>query len=166
MRKLIFLLLLLAVVYSLTACVLLDSNQSVDNRNIASTYLGNVEIAGLQLGININDIDLTVFTITGRDIPKFDFLFEELGLILDSNENLATIQGWISEGIIFSISGKTFITVEEITNELGEHYNSYWYDREQSMRAVTYADIENNISLTLIYFDFDDTLVWVVVTSI
>ena len=130
MRKMIFFAVLWAVVFSLTACVLLDSSQSVDYRNIASTYLVGVDIAGLRPGLNVSEIDMTVFTATERDILQFDFLFEEIGLIADSNGNITTIQGWISEGVSFSINGKAFDTVAQIIEELGEHYNHYWYDRE------------------------------------
>jgi len=74
------------------------------------------------------------------------------------------IQGWASSGVIFKINGITFDTLAQITEELGGHHNDYWFDREQSMRAITYADIENDISLTVVYFDFDYALVWIILT--
>jgi len=149
---------------SLVACTLFDSNQAVYVRNISSTYLGSVEIAGLQLGTNINGIDFTSFTATERNILWFDYLFEEVGFIVDADENLTTIQGWISSGATFEINGMTFDTLMQITEELGGHHNDYWFDREQSMRAVTYADMQSGVSLTAVYFDFNDELVWVILT--
>jgi len=162
MGKLKLLMILLVFIFLLISC---DSGQSVDNRNIASTYLGNVNIAELQLGASINDIDLTVFLPTERNNVRYTYLFEEIGLITDTDGKLIYIHGWVLEaGVDFSINGKTLNTIAQITEELGEHYNDYWFDREQSMRAVTYTDKENNINLTLVYFEFNDALVWIILS--
>ena len=170
MRKGIFAVILMPILLFLTACAFFDSSQTVRAGDISSTYLGDVRIAGLRLSDNINDVDLSLFTPTGRDHVRFDYVFNEILFYTDSYGNFTQIWGilvWgeVYEGVSFSVNGNEFNTLEQLKNELGEHYNDYWFDRELGMRAITYADRENGINFTIAYSNYDGEFIWVILSE-
>ena len=170
LRKGVFSAFLMAVLLSLTACVFFDSSQAVRSGDISSTYLGGVTIAELRLGDNISEVDLSLFTPTGSDHVRFDYVFNEILFYTDSYGNFTQILGRLVwglgyEGVSFSVNGNELNTLEQLKDELGEYYNDYWFDREQGMRAITYADRENGINFTIAYSNYDGEFIWVILSE-
>ena len=168
MRKAVFAV-VFPLLFSLTTCAFFDSSQTVRTGDVSSTYLGGVTIAELQLGDNINEVDLSCFTPTGHDHVRYDYVFNEILFYTDSYGNFTEILGRLVwglgyEGVSFSVYGNEFDTLQQVKGELGEHYNDYWFDREQGMRAVTYADRENGINFTIVYSNYDESVWWVILT--
>ena len=169
MRKRIYTALLLGIIFSLTSCVFFNSSQTVKIGDISSTDLISVDIVGLRLGLNINDIDQTKLSLTPETNKRYKYAFDndnqtnerieyesdEIFMNTDTNDNITYIRGYL-----VNINGEAFDTVERIKAELGERYNEYWFDMELGYRAITYADKENNIALTVVYFRTDDDVIW------
>jgi hypothetical protein len=157
-KKLFSLVVFLMITFIVSAC---DSGQTVRTGNVDSTFLADVYIAGLQLGDNINDIDLSGFSPAYNESLRFDYSFQEIMFYVDTDGHLTKILGRMGVfhspreneyiGVTLSISGKELTTLSEIKYELGEQFYDYWYDREQNMRAATYTDKENNIIFTVVY---------------
>ena len=176
MKTVIFAMLMLILV-CLASCGFF-SGQNVKTGNTVSTDLNAVEISGMTLGLNVNDVDLLQFTPSLSEIPLFDYIFEEIRLKIDENGNIAQItansvdirdeNGDIVqiEGVSVDIGGRNFDSLEEIKSELGEHFHEYWFDWGQNMMAITYSDRENGIALTLVYIKTNNLLIWSILSMI
>ena len=159
MRKVILVSILLLVLSSITACTLFDSAQSIRSGNAQSTDLDNIDIAGLRLGLNRTEIDLTQFSPSIDVNSNFDIIFQDVRLKVDAVGDITYIHG-----VSVNINGDVFDNVEQIKTALGEHFNGYWFDREQDMRAVTYTDRENNITLTIVYSNTSNVFIWAILS--
>ena len=161
MRKTIFIVALLMILCSLTACFLFDSSQTVRSGDAQSTDLTTVDIAGLILGQNRNDIDLTQFSPSVHVNATYDIIFQQARLRVDADGNITYILGFS-----VNIDGETFDNIERIKTVLGEYYNAYSFDREQDMMAITYTDRENNIAFTAVYSNTSNAFIWAILSKV
>jgi len=161
MRKVIFAAILMTILFSLTACFLLDSSQSVRSGNVQSTDLASIDIAGLRLGLNRNEIDLAQFSPSTAINSTYDIIFQEVRLRIGNVDDITYILGFS-----INIDGETFDNIEQIKMVLGEHYNEYSFDKEQDMRAITYTDRENNIALTIVYSNTSNAFIWAILSMV
>ena len=161
MRKIIFLSVTLFFLIFMTAC---DSGQRIriDN-NTPSTNLSDIYIESLKIGNDINNADMSIFTHTQSQNDFFSFWFKEIAFKSTDNGVITEIFIREPDEIDYFINGKNDLkTIEQITDELGQNYNEYQYDRQQSLRAITYTDRENKINFTLVYSDYDNNLIWLI----
>ena len=164
MKKAIISVFSIMFVILIASCALIDSKQTIISDEKNSVNLEGVNISGLSIGSNINRADVSVFSAASRDIVGFDFLFEEVALNTSSEGEFTKIQGWISSGALLNINGNTLYSKDEIIKELGDNHNNYWFDKEQSLRAITYTDRGNKTNLSLIFSDIEETLIWVILS--
>jgi len=142
----------------------------VNDKDLQSTDLSSVTVAGLRLGLNIDDIDMAVFRETEKGYILHGFVNDEeyndeVYIDVEPDGTITKIQGRLHIGLWYEINGTDNLqSLQDIKDELGDNYNDYLYSRELGYNAITYTDKENDISLTFFYSMFDGKLIWAVLT--
>ena len=161
MKRIAFASVVLLLLTIMSACR--DGGQRINDSNLQSTDLSNIYIAGLTIGSNANDIDMSMFSHTESRNELYTFWFKEIAIKSDDDGLITKILAREPRENDYYINGKNdLLTVEQIKGELGQYHNDYRYDREQGLRAITYSDKENKIRFTLVYSDYDNSLIWLI----
>ena len=144
-------------ILALALPVLRDSGQRVRiDSTLESTDLSGVEIEGVKIGSPIDDIDLSRFTPNTDVHPDYayDYEFDEIRINVDGNGNVSRLFGssfTYSHGME-AVGFRQYSTkINEAASLIGGSFNTYWFDREQGMKANTYVDKDAGISLTVTY---------------
>jgi len=177
MKKSIVLIITISLLFVLTSC---DGGYGrINDKDLQSTDLSNVTIAGLRLGSNTNNIEMFVFRKTDRGYILYGFVNneifttvidetypDEVFIDVEPDGTITRIDGRIHIGLGFEINGTDSPqTLHEIKELLGNNYNDYLYSREIRYNGLTYADAENGIILTFLYSMDDDQLIWAILSS-
>ncbi len=103
-------------------------------------------------------MDLGKYTYSDRYSGDYRYLFDEICIDVNENDNITSIHSRFDEG-------KTEITVNDISNIktideveeiLGEDYYDGIFDWEQFLNSYVYYDRENNMVAEFVYFNFDE----------
>jgi hypothetical protein len=171
--------LIAALIVVMSACTTYFGYGRIKDDNLQSTDLSNVTIAGLRLGSNTNDIEMSVFRKTDRGYILYGFVQDEIQTtVLDEtypdevfidvepDGTITRIDGRVHIGLEFEINRVNNLqSVQEIKDLLGNNYNDYLYSRELGYNAITYTDAENSIILTFLYSLHDGELIWSILSS-
>ena len=169
MRKSIILIITISLLFVLTSCD--DGYGRINDKDLQSTDLSSVTIAGLRLDSNTNDIEMSVFRKTDRGYILTGFvndeeIKDEVYIRVEPYGTITRIDGRIHIGLGFEINGTDSPqSLQEIKDLLGDNYNEYLYSRELRWNGLTYTDTENDISLTFFYDMSDDSLIWWAILS-
>jgi hypothetical protein len=178
LKKIFFFFITITLFLALTLCN--GGYGRINDKNLQSTDLSGVTIAGLRLGSNANDLEMSIFRETDRGYILFGFVSDELLSALpdDAYTNDEVYIDIEPDGIITRINGRVHFGVEfeingvdnpqslqEIKDLLGDNYNDYLYSRELRWNGLTYTDTENDICLTFFYDMSDDSLIWWAILS-
>jgi hypothetical protein len=176
LKKIFLSIITIGLLFVLASCY--DGYGKINDKNLQSTDLSNIMIAGLKLGLNTNDIEMSVFRQTDRGYILYGFVNNELlttvmdetypdevRIDVDPNGTITRIDGRVHIGLGFEINGtNTPQTLQEIKELLGNNYNDYLYSKEIRYNGLTYTDTENEIILTFLYSMDDDRLIWVILS--
>lgn len=125
---------------------------------LESTNLSNVRVDGAAINDKIDILDLGKYTYSDRYSGDYRYLFDEICIDVNENDNITSIHSRFDEG-------KTEITVNDISNIktideveeiLGEDYYDGILDWEQFLNSYVYYDRENNMVAEFVYFNFDE----------
>ena len=125
---------------------------------LESTNLSNVRVDGAAINDKIDILDLGKYTYSDRYSGDYRYLFDEICIDVNENDNITSIHSRFDEG-------KTEITVNDISNIktideveeiLGEDYYDGIFDWEQFLNSYVYYDRENNMVAEFVYFNFDE----------
>ena len=125
---------------------------------LESTNLSNVRVDGAAINDKIDILDLGKYTYSDRYSGDYRYLFDEICIDVNENDNITSIYSRFDEG-------KTEITVNDISNIktideveeiLGEDYYDGIFDWEQFLNSYVYYDRENNMVAEFVYFNFDE----------
>ena len=125
---------------------------------LESTNLSNVRVDGAAINDKIDILDLGKYTYSYRYSGDYRYLFDEICIDVNENDNITSIYSRFDEG-------KTEITVNDISNIktideveeiLGEDYYDGIFDWEQFLNSYVYYDRENNMVAEFVYFNFDE----------
>ena len=177
MIKSMALIITVSLLFSLTSCD--DSYGRINDKDLQSTDLSNVTIAGLRLGSNTNDMEMSVFRKTDRGYILYGFVNDELlttvsdetypdeiYIDVEPDGTITRVDGRVHIGLEFEISGvNSPQSLQEIKDLLGYNYNDYLYSREIRYNGLVYADTENGIILTFLYSMDDGRLIWAILSS-
>lgn len=118
----------------------------------------DIALDDIYIGDFIDDIDLSGYTKSDRYSGNYRYKFNNL--VIDTNEDnkITYLFAPIGEGVELSIGVENDITtIEEIQYLLDNDYEITTYDYEQMLKACTYYDDVNNIKVSFIYTEFDDS---------
>lgn len=150
MKKL-FIALLILTVLALSAC----------NNKVQSVDLSQITFDGISIGDNFEQVETEKYTVKSNVSTQYTHNYEEWRLSVADG----TITGIMASygQVSISINGKEdWNSVGDVTNILGENYNSSWYDREQGLMQIQYFDEENEIQCAFVYGRNSNNLVWVI----
>ena len=152
----VVILILLSIVFSLTAC----------NRNIPSTDLTSIKIDDIEVGEPLSDIELGKYTEPDRFIEKENtYNFEEIKIETDDDGIIIQIKANIHDTRVLIDDREVVNSIGEITSVLGENYKNGWYNREQSLKENKYIDSENKLEASFVYDDNGRNLVWIILNK-
>lgn len=135
--------------------------------NIKSTELNNIYIDNLNIGSSIKKINLNKYTESNKCLGDYTCNFQEL--IIDSKDNrINYLFGRFDENkTIISINARRNLrNINEVSEILGLNYKEKWKNRDLKLKQHVYFDNRNNIKAEFIYSDFDDSLVWIILSKI
>lgn len=135
--------------------------------NIKSIELNNIYIDNLNIVSSIKNINLNTYTESNKCLGDYTCEFEEL--IIDSKDNkINYLFGRFDENkTVISVNGRrNLININEISETLGVNYKEKWKDRDLKLKQYVYFDNRNNIKAEFVYSDFDDSLVWIILSKI
>jgi hypothetical protein len=93
---------------------------------------------------------------------------DEVFIRTEPNGTITKIDGRIHVGIQFKINGVDVDkpqNLQDIKDLLRDYYNDYLYSRELGYNGLTYTDVENVISLTILYSLHDGKPIWAILSS-
>lgn len=136
----------------------------------SSFDFSRLKINDVSLGQFAQDINTDFYTpVQMNDMKKYQHQYEELSYQTNAEDRIVAFQAEVyTDGArvpYFKVNQEerlfpfTLKTMADLKGQLGEQ-KSTWYDRAQKLKSVTYLDTKNQISLTAIYSDNDDRLVW------
>lgn len=132
---------------------------------LASTDLSSVAVDGMHIGSSITDVDLSAYP---SDRPNttgdYDYFFNEIRIGLDGENNITAI---FAEASFLEINSNTeIVTIEDITDLLGENYLDKMEDSEQRLRKHVYFDHRVGVMAEFTYAEYDGTFLWVVLREL
>jgi hypothetical protein len=152
-NNIVVILILLGIVFSLTAC----------NSNIDTTDLSSIKIDDIRAGESIFDVNLEGYTKSERFTEKEDTNnFEELRITTNKDGIITQIHANNNDTKLLINDKEGFKDIDDITSVLGENYKNGWYDREQSLKENKYIDYENKLEASFVYDDNGRNLVWII----
>ena len=119
--------------------------------DVPSVDLSQITFDGVTVGDDFNKIETEKYTPSDR-YPESEnlYAFEEWRVRVDGD--LITEITASYPLIDISVNGKKdCFALEDVTNILGDGYVSSWYDREQSLMQIEYADKENALKCAFVY---------------
>lgn len=135
---------------------------------LETTDLSNISVDEIEIGSNIEDIDLSIWQKSDRFKNKdgeFTYYFDELVLDVDDNK-VSYIFAFIKD-VVLSINGNQGMsTIDEVTDLLGKNYLEKTEDNEQRLMKHIYKDNQIGVVAEFIYSDYDRQFVWITLRSI
>lgn len=131
-------------------------------QKLETTDLSNIAIDQIQIGSDVNEIDLSIYPADrANTLGDYNYFFNQIRIGVDSENKVHSFSA--SNGIgILSINGCTTIsTIEDITELLGQNYLDKSQDREQQLRKYIYYDSKTDIVAEFIYSNYDGYIAWV-----
>lgn len=129
-----------------------------------------LRVNDVSLGQYAQDINTDFYTpVQMNTTQKYQHQYEELKYQTNAEDRIVAFQTEVyTDGArvpYFKVDQEerlfpfTMKTMADLEGQLGKQ-KSTWYNRAQKLKSVTYQDSKNQISLTAIYSDNDDRLVW------
>ncbi|OGO79333.1 MAG: hypothetical protein A2Y23_00920 [Clostridiales bacterium GWB2_37_7] len=141
---------------------------SSEIRRLVTTDLSNISIDMIEIGSNIEDVDLSTYQKSDRFKNKngdFTYYFNEL--VLDIDANKVSYIFAFNKDVVLSIYGnKGISTIDEITDLLGKNYLEKAEDNGQRLMKHIYKDSQIGVVAEFIYSDYDRQFVWITLRSI
>lgn len=136
-------------------------------QHLYATDLSNINIDGIQIGTNVEDIDLSSYQ-SDRPLTRGNYTYYFNHLILDvDSENKVNYIFAVKEAVELSIKGNTNISsIYDITKLLGSNYKNKVHDREQRLQKHIYFDNNSKIAMEFVYAEFDESLIFIVFREI
>ena len=160
----ILVVLLLAAVFG-TRWYLYDSDLS-----LKATNLSNVTIEGLQVGMNISQIDLSEFTPIDTVVDDCNYNFEELSIKTSSKGVIEYINAnfkKISDLYIGQEDGMVIKTLSDAYEVLGDNYSTRLFNPEENnyRKVSVYRDKENSVYVGIVFSRYNNELLNIVMSS-
>lgn len=156
----------LSIILMLIFCTGCSNEGQVKRDKIATTDLSAVNVNEIVLGISVESLDLTKYTVVPKEQTADETntkYFEEMVITTDNSGIITSVKGIVGTGTKVSVNNSQPSSVDEIIEQLGTNYNEYWFDREQNLKAHTYYDETNEIYATFV--SFDSNLVWLILSE-
>ncbi len=164
MKKKVFILSIICILIFCSAC----SRQEIKREKLISTDLSFVSIDGISIGMPIKTVELSKYTTISADKlvnNKNTDYFKGFHITTDDDGIIVLVKAIVGTDIQVFVNGVQPLLIDEVETLLGIHHNEYWFDREQRIKAYTYYDELNKIYATFAFSDFDNSLVWVILSK-
>lgn len=126
---------------------------------LANSYgVEDISLDDIYIGDFIDDIDLSSYIKSDRYSGNYRYKFDNLVIDTDKDDAITYLFAPIGEGVKLIIGAENDITtIEEIQYLLGDDYKISTYDYEQMLKSCTYYNASNNVQVSFIYTEFDDS---------
>ena len=138
--------------------------------SVKKTDLSKINVDGIKIGMNINEIDLTKYTNTDIVIEDCNYNFEEISFKTNSKGKIKYIVANFND-VDFNFTGneeqERAKKVNDIWEVLGSNYKTELYkSTENNYRKISrYVDNENDIYLGLVYSRFNNEMLSVIISD-
>lgn len=145
-----------------------DSVSVQEIQRLTTTDLSNITVDNIQIGSDINDVDLSLYEESNRfSGGNYAYYFDRLILDVDGENKINYIFGYNSEvSIMINDQSVMSATIDDIAELLGSNYLDKVQDREQYLRKHIYCDSATGATVEFIYNDYDKHLVWIALQRI
>lgn len=136
---------------------------------VKKTDLSAISIDGVKLGMNISEVDTSVYTPIDEVIDKCNYNFKEISIKTDNKGKITYIIAnfKIIDFQLGQEETKMISKVNHIWDELGSNYKNEIYNPEENnyWKISRYIDTDNHIYLGVVFSRYNNEISKVILSS-